>query len=616
MLGKITPIALIAILALPLSGWSQLPDQIPLNKPECGTWDSLYNRYLISLNIDNDIVQVDQNGVVTMFKENCGTYITSAGIGGTTFYQTDRTKVTGYDLATAAQVFYVEIPGSVYLGGPTADTSGNIYMPDIPSRYTGAAVDMIWKVRLSDGAVAQFADTDHGLGFKPRDIVFDPVQNRLIVTFMHEPVYIQAVSVADSTVTDLVRFETDYTNGIARDQFGNIYVAGYDNDTIYRYPYDFSLPAEVVSTGHDGPCNIDYDQDHNILIVPNYFADRVDFVRMGRPRLVTAVFSDVAGGDGDGICESGETVQLVVTLFNTYYLSCTDISLELTSASGGLTIIQGTSAIGEIPARSEFDNGATPFVLDIPSEYDYQENTFALEVTYTTDAGTESFPVTFVLPHDIDLDYTSDSEDNCPSTYNPDQSDADLDGRGNLCDACTDTDGDFMGDPGFPGTGDPVCPADNCPSIPNPFDPDSDGDGSGNACDLCPGHDDRVDTDGDIVPDACDNCPNEYNPGQEDIDGNDIGDVCEGCCNGRVGDANGEGDYPDEVTLGDIMLMVDVKFISCDCSKLPCIPEADVNQDGGATPTCEDHVTLGDIMYLVDFLFISGPENSTLPECL
>ena len=88
------------------------------------------------------------------------------------------------------------------------------------------------------------------------------------------------------------------------------------------------------------------------------------------------------------------------------------------------------------------------------------------------------------------------------------------------------------------------------------------------------------------------------------------------CCQDRVGDANGEGVYPDEVTLGDIMLLVDAKFISGDCSKLTCISEADVTQDGGATPTCEDHVTLGDIMTLVDFLFITGPENAPLKDCL
>ena len=88
------------------------------------------------------------------------------------------------------------------------------------------------------------------------------------------------------------------------------------------------------------------------------------------------------------------------------------------------------------------------------------------------------------------------------------------------------------------------------------------------------------------------------------------------CCIGRVGDANCSNEPTDEVTLGDIMLMVDAKFISGDCSKLPCLAEADVNQDGSAHPDCDEHVTLGDIMTLVDFLFITGPENATLPDCL
>ena len=88
------------------------------------------------------------------------------------------------------------------------------------------------------------------------------------------------------------------------------------------------------------------------------------------------------------------------------------------------------------------------------------------------------------------------------------------------------------------------------------------------------------------------------------------------CCIGRVGDANVSNEPADEVTLGDIMLLVDAKFISGDCSMLPCVKEADVNQDGGADPNCDDHVTLGDIMMLVDFLFITGPDNAILPECL
>jgi hypothetical protein len=67
------------------------------------------------------------------------------------------------------------------------------------------------------------------------------------------------------------------------------------------------------------------------------------------------------------------------------------------------------------------------------------------------------------------------------------------------------------------------------------------------------------------------------------------------------------------------MLMVDVLFISNDCTKFACPDEADVNQSGGANPlqsACLDYVSLGDIMTLVDFLFITGPDVAVLPECL
>jgi hypothetical protein len=609
MSGKTTLLVIIALSVFSTRGWSQLPDHIHLAKPECGTWDSLYNRYLISLNIDNDIVQVDQNGVVTMFKENCGTYITSAGIGGTTFYQSDVTKIRGYDLATANQVFYVVIPGSTYLGGATADSSGNIYVPDVHTRSGAGLVDMIWKIRLSDGAISEFVNTNRGLGFQPRDIVFDPVQNRLIVTFIGDPVYIQAVSVADSTVTNLVKFETKYTNGIARDQFGNIYVAGYDNDTIYRYLPDFSMPAEVVSTGHYGPCNIDYDPRHNILIVPNYHRSTVDFVRMGQPRLEKTEFSDLAGGDGDGIFESNETVELIVTLFNTYFLPQTDVTLELVSATGGLVITQGAVVIGDIPARTEVTNSGSPFVFNVPSEYVYQVNSFQLRVNYTLDTGPGVVTITFPSHYDDDLDRVPDSLDNCPGVYNPDQSDADADSIGDLCDPCTDTDGDFLGNPGFPGTGSSACPLDNCPDVPEYFGYDTDGDGVGDVCDLCPGFDDKIDPDGDGVPSGCDNCPLRYNPGQEDSDGNDVGDVCESCCTGRVGDVNNSGG--DEPTISDISTMIDALFISGNPGVIVCLGEADINQSGNSSPQFSD-ITISDISTLIDYLFITGPSLGLL----
>ena len=61
--------------------------------------------------------------------------------------------------------------------------------------------------------------------------------------------------------------------------------------------------------------------------------------------------------------------------------------------------------------------------------------------------------------------------------------DADEDGRLDVCDPCTDRDGDGVGDPGFPMN---ACGLDLCPDQPDPGQADGDGDGEGDACDCAP----------------------------------------------------------------------------------------------------------------------------------
>jgi cytosine/adenosine deaminase-related metal-dependent hydrolase len=86
---------------------------------------------------------------------------------------------------------------------------------------------------------------------------------------------------------------------------------------------------------------------------------------------------------------------------------------------------------------------------------------------------------------------------------------------------------------------------DNCPSVfnpPRPMDqgqPDTDGDQQGDACDLCPMDPNTTtcnvynptasDTDADGIDDTQDNCPLVFNKDQQDVDSDGAGDACDLC---------------------------------------------------------------------------------------
>jgi len=105
-----------------------------------------------------------------------------------------------------------------------------------------------------------------------------------------------------------------------------------------------------------------------------------------------------------------------------------------------------------------------------------------------------------------DFDPPERRVDLCPLVPDPEQTDTDGNGIGDLCD---DHDGDTI-------RGD----RDNCLHIPNQGQEDLDGDGLGDACDP--------DVDGDGIANLDDNCPRASNPDQADNEDDGQGDLCDG----------------------------------------------------------------------------------------
>ena len=232
---------------------------------------------------------------------------------------------------------------------------------------------------------------------------------------------------------------------------------------------------------------------------------------------------------------------------------------------------------------------------------------------------------------DGDSDGVGDLCDNCHLVPNPDQEDADLDGKGDSCDVCTDMDGDGFGDPGFPYN---TCADDNCPSAYNPDQGDADNDGFGDACDTCtdsdgdgfgnPGFpanicsDDNCpydynpgqpDGDYDGAGDACDNCPSLANPLQEDTDIDGIGDSCDTCTD-TDGDGFGNPGFPANTCDDDNCPYIynpgqedaDSNGVGDACDSGCCAPPIRGNVNGDQ----RDAVNISDLTFLVSYLFRGG----------
>jgi len=149
---------------------------------------------------------------------------------------------------------------------------------------------------------------------------------------------------------------------------------------------------------------------------------------------------------------------------------------------------------------------------------------------------------------DTDSDGIPDDVDNCPLVANEFQEDADGDLIGDVCDECTDTDGDGFGDPGY----------------------------AANTCDE-------------------DNCPDTPNPGQEDTDTDGIGDAC--CCVDERGNADGLITGGIHLDVADLVFLVDYLFKFGPGSGCPLEANVDGIETGGSP------VTVDDLVYLVDYLF-------------
>jgi hypothetical protein len=239
-----------------------------IDGPESVAFDSLHQRYLISSCHYNAIVAIDR---ITHQQEifiNDITQPLGNCIHDGVFYVSTGNKLKGFDLDTREEVFSVTIPCIQNLDGMSCDENGFLYVID-----TGGKIH-----KVNPETAETTCIVSSGLTAWIQDCIYDKFNNRLLSVGYAVNAPIQAINLETYEVSTVTETPFGKYDGISIDQFGNVYLAShYAPGKIIRYEADFSA-YKVISSGHIEPAGLEYNQFDNVLVVPNFGGDKVDFI--------------------------------------------------------------------------------------------------------------------------------------------------------------------------------------------------------------------------------------------------------------------------------------------------------------------------------------------------
>ena len=116
-------------------------------------------------------------------------------------YVSSNAGVQGFNIYSGEERFSVNITGKGQIDGIAADASGFLYIVDGTKKR-------IYKINTADNSYSTFVSI--GLPQWPQDCIFDEQNNRLLVVAWQAAAPIQAVSLADGSVSTVVTTSFGY----------------------------------------------------------------------------------------------------------------------------------------------------------------------------------------------------------------------------------------------------------------------------------------------------------------------------------------------------------------------------------------------------------------------
>lgn len=238
-----------------------------LTNPESIVYDKINNRYIVSDPGIPAILSISSTGAKTIIHEQGLFFPRGITIVGNVFYVNDLGKLLAFDLTTNQFLYDTIIPGAQGLNDIVADDKGNLYMSD-------DLMNIIFKYEIAD--TIGYAWISTGIE-APNGMYFDQANNRIVFVSFIDDSPIQAIDLNTKAVTTLKSTSLDLLDGIAVDKNGNYYVSSWGSNSIFRFNPKFEWEKEF-STGHNGPADILFVPEKDVLAVPNMNTGTIDYI--------------------------------------------------------------------------------------------------------------------------------------------------------------------------------------------------------------------------------------------------------------------------------------------------------------------------------------------------
>lgn len=241
------------------------------NGPESVEYDAANGRYLVSNSSNGQILaREDGTGTLSTFATGLTAGPHGLEIVGNNVYACSGGRIVGYELATGNQIMNLNLNGT-FLNGITSDGVENLFVTDFGARK-------IYRINVNTEVFNEMANVN-SFG-TPNGIIYDAPNNRLVYVEWGGGADIMAVSLADSTVTELRQTNLSNIDGVALATNGNFYVSTWGSQSIQSFNNDFTVGPSLVTNGMSSPADLHLNNNNDTLAIPNSGNNTVVFINL------------------------------------------------------------------------------------------------------------------------------------------------------------------------------------------------------------------------------------------------------------------------------------------------------------------------------------------------